>query len=214
MVLDIKQNINKIDFDLKKLFENVYITEKAEKGSFYIEISANKMFLFEDCKKRVEVKCRINKNDLHKSIINWTYSLNPLDEKAETIQKTSYINDIAKDIYDIASNKRMIKEYFSSLESHVDLINEECTPGCFNDPFLTGRGFHPFDSRNEFYSIISKYGKIVETQPTAYENWMNFSLEETIKMSDKFRLETDLLNTGRVSYVSFDDKSVKLTITK
>ena len=41
MVLDIKQNINKIDFDLKKLFENVYITEKAEKGNFYVEISAN-----------------------------------------------------------------------------------------------------------------------------------------------------------------------------
>ena len=201
MVLDIKQNINKIDFDLKKLFENVYITEKAEKGSFYVEISANKMFLFEDCKKRVEVKCRINKNDLHKSIINWTYSLNPLDEKAETIQKTSYINDIAKDIYDIASNKRMIKEYFSSLESHVDLINEECTTSPLNDEL------HTFDS------IISKYGKIVETQ-TTYENWMNFYLEETIKMSDKFRLETDLLNTGRVSYVSFDDKSVKLTITK
>lgn len=212
--MDFKQNINKIDNELKKLFENVYVAEKIDKGNFYVEITANKMFLFEGCKKRVEVKAHISKPELNKNIINWSYSVNPLDESATKIQKTSYLNRIANDIYDIASNKRMVKEYFNALEAHVDLINEECTPDTFNDPFLTGRGFHPFDSRVEFFSIVSKYGKIVNTSPVAYENWINFDLDQDIKMSDKFRLEKDLMDTGRVAYVSFDEKLVKVSVTK
>jgi len=122
--MDFKQNINKIDNELKKLFENVYITEKADKGNFYVEITANKMFLFEGCKKRVEVKAQISKSELNKNIVNWSYSLNPLNETSEKINKTSYLSGIANDIYDIASNRRMIKEYFNALEAHVDLINE------------------------------------------------------------------------------------------
>mgnify|MGYP003347964138 CR=1 FL=1 len=44
-----------------------------------------------------------------------------------------YLNSIANDIYDIAANKRMVKEYFSNLESHVDLINEDYTDNTSKD---------------------------------------------------------------------------------
>ncbi len=124
---NIKVNINKIDNDLKHLFENVFITEKSEKNIYFVEILANKLFLFESCKKRVEVKVNITKNDLINNVIKWHYSINPLDEKANWIEKISNINNIANDIYDVANNKRMVNEYFSSLEEHFDLILENNT---------------------------------------------------------------------------------------
>jgi hypothetical protein len=193
--MDFKQNINKIDNELKKLFENVYITEKADKGNFYVEITANKMLLFEGCKKRVEVKAQISKTELNKSIINWSYSLNPLNENADKIDKTSYLNNIANDIYDIASNKRMVKEYFNSLEAHVDLINESI------EEVINGN--------LELSNIVSKY---VKTDVSESEKLILFSIKEAIKISDKFRLEKDLMDTGKVNWVSFDDKFIKVSL--
>ena len=126
-MFNIKQNINKIDNDLKELFENVYITEKANKNTYFVEIKANKMFLFEGCKKRIEVKVNINKNDLNYNVIKWQYSVNPISENVDYIERVSTLNNIANDIFDIASNKRMVNEYFNCLESHVDLILEKNT---------------------------------------------------------------------------------------
>lgn len=194
MILDIKQNINKIDFDLKKLFENVYIAEKADKGNFYFSITANKMFLFEGCKKRIEVKVDINKNDLNSTIVKWNYSLNPLNESAEKIERVSYIQNIANEIFDVASNRRMIKEYFDALEAHVDLINENTTGNLNEDLIL---------------SSIKKY-----IQPKNIDRTKDLIklTVESLKMSDKFNLEKDLLATEKVEYVSFDDNSVKIKL--
>ena len=33
----IKENINKIDYDLKNLFESVRISEKSNKGNYFLE---------------------------------------------------------------------------------------------------------------------------------------------------------------------------------
>jgi hypothetical protein len=195
--MDFKQNINKIDNELKKLFENVYFTEKADKGNFYVEITANKMFLFEGCKKRVEVKAQISKSELNKNIINWSYSLNPLNETSEKINKTSYLSGIANDIYDIAANRRMIKEYFNALEAHVDLINESLVEELV------------LDDKSKIANIISKYAEYEATQD---QKSIVFSTNEAIKISDKFRLEKDLMDTGKVNWVSFDNNIIKVSL--
>ena len=230
MVLDdIKQNINKIDSDLKNLFENVYITEKVGKGIYFVEISANKMFLFEGCKKRVEVKVYINKDNLKFDNIKWNYSLNPLTESADRIERISFINTIAKDIYDIASNKRMVKEYFNALESHVDLILE-CTP-----PEPGWKAPTEAERREMFCGFIEemvkKYTEEISGEDRKLENttkmvnhYLTGSPMETIvptgtieyttniSMANKFRLEKELTESGLVKYVSFNDGKVKVTI--
>jgi hypothetical protein len=202
MILDIKQNINKIDNDLKDFFENVYISEKAEKGNFSITITANKMFLFEGCKKRVEVKVDINKTDLNNNIIKWNYSLNPLNEKAEKIERVSYLHSIAKDIYDIAANKRMVNEYFSSLEAHVDLILENMS--------IEVEGLNAITTITnivkEYVGNISQLSSNIQTEG----GWIEYTAE--IDMADKFRLEKRLLESGLVSYVSFNDGVIKVTL--
>ena len=190
----IKQNINKIDSDLKKLFENVYIAEKADKGCFYIEISANKMFLFEGCKKRIEVKTFINKDDLRTNKIKWSYSVNPLNESSERINRTSIIDKIANDIYDIASNKRMVNEYFDNLESHVDLILEN------NNNIV----------KVSFSDIVKKYDKTLKDVIIG-KNYMELCLNENLKVSDKFNIERELLALEKVNYISFNNNNVKIT---
>jgi hypothetical protein len=227
---DIKQNINKIDSDLKKFFENVYITEKVDKTSYFVEINANKMFLFEGFKKRVEVKAYINKDDLKFDTIKWSYLLNPLSESFGKIERVSYINSIAKDIYDIASNKRMVKEYFDALESHVDLILEECTPptAAWKAPTETERreifcGFIE-EMVKKYTEKISGEDRKLENTTKMVNHYLTGSPMETIvptgtieytaeiSMANKFRLEKELTESGLVRFVSFNEDKVKVTI--
>jgi hypothetical protein len=219
---DIKQNINKIDSDLKNLFENVYITEKAGKGIYYVEISANKMFLFEGCKKRVELKAYISMDDLKSNIIKWNYSLNPLNESADRIEKVSYAHSVAKDMYDIVSNKRMVKEYFDALEAHVDLILENNEfPGatCWFDNSTPEYN----EYKQRIFDIYSKISNIVKKQVPCKEGFSNISSENSgfinfipenkMTMVDKFNLEKELLSYEKVSYVSFgSNDTIKVTI--
>jgi len=206
MIQDIKQNINKVDFELKQLFENVYISDKTERGNFLFSITANKMFLFEGCKKRVEVKVDINKNDLNGNVVKWSYSLNPLNENAERIEKVSYIQTLAKDIYDIDANKRMVKEYFNQLEAHVDLI-------CENSEFEAEAA----DALTIIMNIYNKYGKYenltADLQPDS-GGYIILKCYEVFSMSDKFRIESELKGTEKVAYVSFNDalKEIKITL--
>ena len=209
---DIKQNINKIDFDLKNLFENVYITEKADKQGYFVEISCNKMFLFEGCKKRVEVKTYISKDNLKFDNIKWSYSLNPLRETAQRIDRVSLIKNLAKDIYDIAENKRMVKEYFNSLESHVDLILE--CGDAYGESIIRSLSQSRLEKINK---IVEKYTPISNVISNLDTN-MYFNTRGTIEytseisMANKFRLEKELMESGLVDFVSFNEGIVKVTV--
>ena len=97
-----------------------------------------KMFLFEDCKKRIEVKVNIEKQKLLNKNVDWYYSIDPLNEKAEWIKRTSNTGKLASDIYEIASKKKMTTEYFNKLEAYVDLINESYLKNYFNY-YIKGR---------------------------------------------------------------------------
>ena len=212
MIQDIKQNINKIDFDLKNLFENVFISEKTDRNKYFFSISANKMFLFEGCKKRIEVKLDIDFEDLKTNVVKWKYSLNPLTENAQTIERVSYINNIANDIYDIASNKRMVKEYFDSLEEHVDLILE-----C-GDAYGDGICRSLNESRlKDINKIVEKYTSISNVVSNLDTN-MYFNTKGTIEytteisMANKFRLEKELMESGLVDYVSFNEGKVRVAV--
>lgn len=212
MIQDIKQNINKIDFDLKQLFENVYISDKTDKNNFLFTISANKMFLFEGCKKRVEVKVDINKNDLNGNVVKWTYSLNPLNESAERIERVSYIQTLANDIYDIAANKRMVNEYFNQLEAHVDLILE--CGSVYGDSICRSLS----ETRlNDINKIVERYTSISNVVSSLDTN-MYFNTKGTIEytteisMANKFRLEKELIESGLVDYVSFNEGKVRVTV--
>jgi hypothetical protein len=62
---EIKTKINRIDYELKEFFENVYIKDKFYKTGFF-EITANLVSYIKESRdhKRVEVKIIINQPDL------------------------------------------------------------------------------------------------------------------------------------------------------
>jgi hypothetical protein len=194
----IKQNINKIDFNLKKLFENVYVTEKCDKNNFFLEISANKLVNFENCNKRVNVKIEINKNDILSENIKWSYFINPLNESIGKIERISNINNIADDINDIVENKRMINEYFNALEPIVELILED------NKVVDT--------LSSNISKVVEKYAKIDNINDCG--DYSLITTNENIKLSDKFNIEKDLLKNENIEFISFDDNIIKVTFKK
>lgn len=213
---DIKYNINKIDFDLKNLFENVSIEEKSKGNKFYFEISANSKFFNINERKEfldVDVKVFINKIDIvNSNNIKWSYLTNPLNESSDIIDRVSKIDDISMDIYEIVTGMKMCKEYFNSLVPNIELINES-------------NSIHT-DVEN---TILSKFSKIinsfgikinnVDTEITT-PNIMNennlytidkqninykFYHDDNIKISDKFILESKLNSIDGVNWTLFKD---------
>ena len=123
----IKENINKIDFELKNLFDSVVITEKTKRGEFLFEVNASKVLEVDGLDKKVEIKLEIAKPSLNSNTIKWSYYINPLKESSERIEIVSDIDTIASDIFKVVSKKRMATEYFESLSpfiGEVELIVE------------------------------------------------------------------------------------------
>ena len=116
----IKENINKIDYDLKNLFENVEVFEKSNRSNYYFEVNASSIVE----NKNTQVKVEISKNDLNDRNIKWSYYTNPVNESSDKIERVSTIATIAKDIHDVLVKRQMVFEYFESLEDVNESINE------------------------------------------------------------------------------------------
>lgn len=110
----IKERINKIDYELKDIFENVEIVSKNEKNRFYFEIKAFGYKLDESVKD-YEITLEIDNNALNKEDISWKYWTNPV-KKDWAIDRVSNINYMSKDISDIVLNKRLDQEYLNSFK--------------------------------------------------------------------------------------------------
>jgi hypothetical protein len=110
----IKENINKIDYELKNLFESVSVEEKVDRDRFYFEIkvSGNKL---NESLKNCEVLFQINKNDLNGTQVNWKYWSNPVTKDWQ-VERTSNIDYITKDISDIVLKGRLDSNYLSGLK--------------------------------------------------------------------------------------------------
>lgn len=102
--MDIKSNINKIDYDLSKKFQNFTISEKSsiEFGK-YFEISINES-------KIVKIVLPYRNID-GKSVIDWMYYSNPTNESSDLIPRTSSVDRIIDHIEDILLNNRFSEEY-------------------------------------------------------------------------------------------------------
>lgn len=115
----IKENINKIDFQLKNEFDDVNIIEKSTKGEFLFEINASKVININGEPKKVSIKLDIKKESLNKDIFNWDYYIDTNDLNSDRIKKTSLVETIQNDILDIFEKKKFSKDYLDKLESFI-----------------------------------------------------------------------------------------------
>ena len=214
---EIKSNINKIDYELKNLFENVYIQEKTHGNQYYFDITVNKLISIVESAghKRCEVKLRINKSNLLTQNIKWSYLVNPLNENSDWIDRISNIENIANDINDIVLNKKMDSNYLESLEIFVDSINENTTE------------ISEYSIITNITGILEKYGiKTLEVTSDEKPIMEGNSFMDTkpnttfliphssdIKISNQFKIESEINSLPNVNWTLFKEGFIEVNVS-
>ena len=206
---EVKSRINKVDFELKKYFENVYIKDKFYKTGFF-EILANRpVYLKETSEyKRLEAKVIINQPDLLMDEIKWSYSTNPMNENALWIDRVSNFDLLSQDIINIVAEKRLDEDYIFNLESIVEAINEQYIETIEEESKISKQG--------EIVNVLKKYGIKAEiSQEMIMSNENSFlnpsdriltiNHSNDIKVSDKFKIESEVKLIEGVSWILFKD---------
>lgn len=215
---ELKSRINKLDFDLKEIFENVYITEKSVGNQFFFKIDCNGEFwnLNESqAYQRAEVKIIIHKSDLLKDPINWSYSSNPTNETAHYVQRVSTLDRLAKDVEDVVQNLRMDESYFNDLPYVIEEINETNSKtyvdgdGGILKEKLQKLGIE-VDEVDQDDKIVLENNSFMNTKP---EKKYSFYHHNDLTMAHKFVLEQELNKVDGVNYVIFKEGLVEINFT-
>jgi len=108
--MSLRQNINKVHFDLANRFEEVTITEKSNlKLGQYFELS-----ILESNK---EVKVILTKTEAEKGVFNWSYFSNPLNESSDLVERTSKLEMFSLDIQEILDKNRFDSDYLNKINN-------------------------------------------------------------------------------------------------
>jgi hypothetical protein len=213
--LEIKQRINKLDFELKEIFENVYIQEKSVGSQFFFTINCNGEFwnLNESQSfQRVEVKLVIHKSDLLKDVVNWSYSSDPSNESAHWVEKMSNFDFLSKDIEDVIINCRMDESYFQNLPFVMENLNEDSpeeyvdNDGKFLKNKIENLGVS-VDEVDQEDKIQLETNSFMTTKP---EKKYFFYHHSDLKMGDKFLLEQELNKIDGVNYTIFKEGVIEI----
>ena len=195
----IKENINKIDYELKNLFDSVNITQKSRKGEFYLEISTTSIINESNFSKKIEVKVEILNKNLNSNFIEWSYYSDPTNESSK-IGRLSSINTISKDIKEVLTKKFLSKDYLDSIEPIYETINESNT------------NLSQTDTINDILKKYNVVDKMIEEKEMYFDKPVkNLVYICNIKTSDKFKLEQELKSIG-VDYISFTNETLKIKI--
>ena len=108
--MSLRQNINKVHFDLTNRFEEVTITEKSNlKLGQYFELS-----ILESNK---EVKVILTKTEAEKGVFNWSYFSNPLNESSDLVERTSKLEMFSLDIQEVLEKDRFDSDYLNKINN-------------------------------------------------------------------------------------------------
>jgi len=206
--------INRIDRELKESFENVFIKEKYFKTG-YFDISANKVVFIKETKewKRLEAKVIINQPDLLNEMVDWSYCLNPLNESSEWLDRVSHIDILSHDIINIVEEKRLDEKYVLEVEPIVDMINESKEMEEIEEKTQ-------MDSMSELLNtfnlvVTSKTVDVISNESfnTASDRIIKFFHNGDIKISDKFKIESEMGKLNGVNWTLFKEGFVEVSWT-
>jgi len=108
--MSLRQNINKVHFDLTNRFEEVTITEKYDlKLGNYFELS-----ILEGNK---EVKVILRKSEVEKNVFEWSYFSNPLNESSDLVERTSKLEMFSLDVEEVLEKNRFDSDYLNKINN-------------------------------------------------------------------------------------------------
>lgn len=213
---EVKSRINKIDFELKQVFENVFIKEKYYKTG-YFEISANKVVYLKESKefKRLEAKVIINQPDLLQEQVRWSYSTNPLVENTIWLDRVSPIEDLSKDIINIVEEKRLNEDYIFNVEAIVDMINEDVS---FDEEIEQKTKLDVISDVLTNFNIEVKSQNVVVVSnesafSTASDRIITLNHNSDIKISDMFKIESQINAIEGVNWTVFKEGFIEISWT-
>lgn len=214
---ELKSRINKIDFELKQFFENVYIKDQFYKTGFF-EIKANKVSYLKESKeyKRLEVKVIINQPDLLQDLVKWSYTTNPLNENALWIDRFSELKNISAEIINIVKEVRFDESYIMDLEPIVDVIHEDLQMEVIEkeydiqDSIFTVLENHKVDvtmKQSQIHSINENF----LSNPS--DRILRFYHNNDLKISEKFKIESEMLAIENVNWCLFKEEYLEVNYT-
>jgi hypothetical protein len=213
---EVKSRINKVDFELKQVFENVFIKEKYYKTG-YFEISANKVVYLKESKefKRLEAKVIINQPDLLQEQVKWSYSTNPLVESAIWLDRVSPIEDLSKDIANIVEERRLNEDYIFNLEPIVDMINEDAS---FDEEIEQKTKIDVIsDFLTNFNVEVKSHNVMVVSNESAFttvsDRIITLNHNSDIKISDMFKIESQINSIEGVNWTVFKEGFIEISWT-
>ena len=215
---ELKQRINKLDFELKEIFENVSIQEKSIGNQFFFKINCNGEFFNlneSNAVQRVEVRLIVHKSDLLQNPVSWSYSSDPTNENAHFVQKVSNFDKMAEDIQDVILNCRMDESYFQNLPFVLENLNEDSPEeyvdgdGEFLRKKIQSMGID-IDEVDQDEKIQLETNSFMTTRP---EKKYSFYHHSDLKMGDKFILEQELNKIDGVNYVIFKEGLIEINFT-
>jgi hypothetical protein len=213
---EVKSRINKVDFELKQVFENVFINEKYYKTG-YFEISANKVCYLKESReyKRLESKVIINQPDLLQDFVKWSYSTNPLNESAIWLDRVSSFDELSTDIINIVEERRLHEDYIFNLEAIVDMINEDAT---FDEEVEQKTKIDVMsDLLNTFNVSVTSHNVMVVSNESAFttvsDRIITFNHNSDIKISDMFKIESQINSMEGVNWTVFKEGFIEISWT-
>jgi hypothetical protein len=213
---EVKSRINKIDFELKQVFENVFIKEKYYKTG-YFEISANKVCYLKESKeyKRLESKVIINQPDLLQDFVKWSYSTNPLNESAIWLDRVSSFEELSTDIINIVEEIRLHEDYIFNLEPIIDIINEDAT---FDEEVEEKTKIDIMsDLLNTFNISVTSHNVMVVSNESAFttvsDRIITLNHNSDIKISDMFKIESQINSMEGVNWTVFKEGFIEISWT-
>ena len=214
---EIKFKINRIDSNLKNLFDEVQIVEKSTGNRFFFEIEANSNFFGlneSQSWNRAGVVVHIEKPELAKTLINWSYRIHPLKESLGYIDCQSSLDTIAQDIYNIVTKKRMDSGYFKKLESvEIEQISSEPKPKTLQEEIINALRV------NENLNVTE-----VKVETSVFEGYefmtskpdvrIRLFVDRNLRISERLRIENFIYSFDKVNLTNVSETYVDVNYSQ
>ncbi len=184
----LKENINRLDRELKEVFDVVKISETEDKSKFFFDILAEK----KQAGKLISVRLLVEKRELEKSLVSWKYFSNTSDETSHLVECVSLFDSLSKDIHNVVASEKFDSAYLESLQSVDDVVIEDYV-----------------EIKEDLVGLMEQFGvEHLETHTTVEDN-VYTSLgyfKHNLRKSDMQRVEMALEAAGYPSFFWNDDK--------
>lgn len=183
----LKENINKLDRELKESFDSVSISQFEEKSKFFFDIVAEKIV----DNQNIGVRVFVEKKELEKPLVTWRYLSNTNDELSYQVECVSKIETLSTDIQNVVVKKKLDAVYLESL-STIDVAEKEVV----------------IDDRSDVVKMMDEFGvQHLETHQVVEDHvWTNVAyFKHNLRKSDKQRVEMALEAAGW-KFIWNDDK--------